>query len=161
MLGFGFSIGAQVLIARRNGAQEYKRIGPVFLQGTFFFLLLLAALLFTFSHLLFAFLPAQTDRFRWSLPSYDGVCGLACLWLFLLLCGRYVQGFLCRYYKNKDLDHKFGCDGVDQCDAELCLDIRKVWITGIGNCRSGDRFIGLGGCFGTVLHPLYVEESRL
>ena len=50
MLGFGFSIGAQVLIARRNGAQEYKRIGPVFLQGTFF-LLLLAALLFTFSHL--------------------------------------------------------------------------------------------------------------
>ena len=50
MLGFGFSIGAQVLIARRNGAQEYKRIGPVFLQGTFF-LLLLAALLFTASHL--------------------------------------------------------------------------------------------------------------
>ena len=50
MLGFGFSIGAQVLIARRNGAQEYKRIGPVFLQGPFF-LLLLAALLFTFSHL--------------------------------------------------------------------------------------------------------------
>lgn len=35
MLGFGFSIGAQVLIARRNGAQEYKRIGPVFLQGRF------------------------------------------------------------------------------------------------------------------------------
>lgn len=35
MLGFGFSIGAQVLIARRNGAQEYKRIGLVFLQGTF------------------------------------------------------------------------------------------------------------------------------
>lgn len=50
MLGFGFSIGAQVLIARRNGAQEYKRIGPVFLQGTFF-LLLLASLLFTASHL--------------------------------------------------------------------------------------------------------------
>lgn len=50
MLGFGFSIGAQVLIARRNGAQEYKRIGLVFLQGTFF-LLLLASLLFTASHL--------------------------------------------------------------------------------------------------------------
>ena len=31
-------------------AQEYKRIGPVFLQGTFF-LLLLASLLFTASHL--------------------------------------------------------------------------------------------------------------
>lgn len=29
MLGFGFSVGAQVLIARRNGAQDYTRIGPV------------------------------------------------------------------------------------------------------------------------------------
>ena len=55
MLGFGFSIGAQVLIARRNGAQEYRRIGPVFLQGTFF-LLLLAALLFTASRLYSPFL---------------------------------------------------------------------------------------------------------
>lgn len=50
MLGFGFSIGAQVLIARRNGAKEYKQIGQVFLQGVLF-LLLLAALLFTASHL--------------------------------------------------------------------------------------------------------------
>lgn len=50
MLGFGFSIGAQVLIARRNGAREYKQIGPIFLQGVMF-LLLLAALLFTVSHL--------------------------------------------------------------------------------------------------------------
>ena len=102
----------------------------------------------------FAFLPSQTDRFRWCLPSYDEVCGLACLWLFLLLCGRYVQGFLCRYYKDKDPDHKLGRDGVDQCNAELCPDIRKVRITGIGNCRSRDRFIGLGGCFGIVLHSL-------
>lgn len=63
MLGFGFSIGAQVLIARRNGAQEYKRIGLVFLQGTFF-LLLLASLLFTASHLYSPFFLLQTDRFR-------------------------------------------------------------------------------------------------
>lgn len=50
MLGFGFSIGAQVLIARRNGAQDYKQIGPVFQQGVLF-LLLLAAILFAFSYL--------------------------------------------------------------------------------------------------------------
>ena len=30
MLGFGFSVGAQVLMARRNGEGEYKRIGEVF-----------------------------------------------------------------------------------------------------------------------------------
>ncbi len=50
MLGFGFSVGAQVLIARRNGAHDYTRIGPVFMQGTLF-LLLLAVVLFTASHL--------------------------------------------------------------------------------------------------------------
>lgn len=50
MLGFGFSVGAQVLMARRNGAHDYTRIGPVFMQGTIF-LLLLAGVLFTVSHL--------------------------------------------------------------------------------------------------------------
>lgn len=48
MLGFGFSVGAQVLIARRNGAREYKRIGPVFMQGALF-LFLFAAVLFALS----------------------------------------------------------------------------------------------------------------
>ena len=50
MLGFGFSVGAQVLIARRNGEKNYAKIGEVFTQGTLF-LLILAALLFTISHL--------------------------------------------------------------------------------------------------------------
>lgn len=50
MLGFGFSIGAQILIARRNGAGEQARIGPLFMQSTVF-LLLLAALLFLLSKL--------------------------------------------------------------------------------------------------------------
>lgn len=50
MLGFGFSVGAQVLMARRNGQGEYRQIGQVFMQGSAF-LLLFAALLFTISHL--------------------------------------------------------------------------------------------------------------
>lgn len=49
MMGFGFSVGAQVLMARRNGARDYTRIGPVFTQGTLF-LLLLAGTLFAVSH---------------------------------------------------------------------------------------------------------------
>lgn len=48
MLGFGFSVGAQVMIARRNGEREYSRIGEVFTQGSLF-LIFLAALLFTAS----------------------------------------------------------------------------------------------------------------
>ena len=55
MLGFGFSVGAQVLMARRNGEGEYKRIGEVFTQGGLF-LFLLAAVLFTASNLLTPYL---------------------------------------------------------------------------------------------------------
>lgn len=50
MLGFGFSIGAQVLMARRNGEGDLRGIGPVFVQGTWF-LLVFAAVLFAASHL--------------------------------------------------------------------------------------------------------------
>ena len=45
---FGFSIGAQILIARRNGEGNYKEIGPIFYQGIYF-LLAMAVILFTFS----------------------------------------------------------------------------------------------------------------
>ena len=36
MLGFGFCIGLQVMIARRNGEQKYKETGKTFFQGVFF-----------------------------------------------------------------------------------------------------------------------------
>lgn len=49
MLGFGFSIGLQVMIARRNGEQNYKATGKTFFQGLFF-LLGLAVLLCLLIH---------------------------------------------------------------------------------------------------------------
>ena len=48
MLGFGFSIGAQILIGRRNGEKKYKEIGDIFSQGVFF-LIVLAAVIFLLS----------------------------------------------------------------------------------------------------------------
>lgn len=53
-VAFGFSVGSQILIARRNGEQRYKEVGPVMGQGITF-LLLLAVLLFGLT--------------RWSAPS--------------------------------------------------------------------------------------------
>ena len=50
MMAFGFSIGAQILIARRNGEGSYKEIGPIFYQGIYF-LLVMAAILFTISRI--------------------------------------------------------------------------------------------------------------
>lgn len=48
MLGFGFSVGAQILMARRNGEGNYSAIGPIFWQGVTF-LVGLAAVIFTVS----------------------------------------------------------------------------------------------------------------
>ena len=48
MLGFGFSIGAQILIGRRNGEKKFDKIGDIFSQGTLF-LLVLAAVIFVLS----------------------------------------------------------------------------------------------------------------
>lgn len=49
MLGFGFSIGAQVLIARRNGETKFASIGPILNQGVLF-LLSMALILSVLSH---------------------------------------------------------------------------------------------------------------
>lgn len=51
MLGFGFSLGLQVVIARRNGEQNYIETGKTFFQGLFF-LSGLAVFLCLFSKLL-------------------------------------------------------------------------------------------------------------
>ncbi len=45
MLGLGFSIGAQIMMARRNGERHYREIGPVFQQGMVFMVGIAAALI--------------------------------------------------------------------------------------------------------------------
>lgn len=40
MVAFGFSIGAQIMIARRNGERQYKDIGAIYYQGVYFLLIL-------------------------------------------------------------------------------------------------------------------------
>ena len=40
MIGFGFSTGAQILMARRNGEHEYKEIGGIMMQSCGFLLVL-------------------------------------------------------------------------------------------------------------------------
>ena len=48
MVAFGFSVGVQILIGRRNGEKQYKQIGPVFSQGLIF-MLAVAAVMFALS----------------------------------------------------------------------------------------------------------------
>lgn len=50
MIGFGFTVGSQILIARRNGEGNYRTIGNIFYQGIYF-LMLVSAVIFTLSQL--------------------------------------------------------------------------------------------------------------
>jgi putative MATE family efflux protein len=47
-IAFGFSIGSQIIIGRRNGERNYQAIGSVVIQGIFF-LMILALCMFLFS----------------------------------------------------------------------------------------------------------------
>lgn len=51
MIGFGFSIGSQILMARRNGEKRFSEIGDIFYQGVYF-MIFLAAAAFTLTELI-------------------------------------------------------------------------------------------------------------
>ena len=120
MLGFGFSVGAQVLMARRNGEEEYKRIGEVFTQGGLF-LFLLAAVLFTASNLL---TPYLLHRMIGSEEVYRATMSYLDWRVLLLFYSGDVPCVLREYDEYEDLDGQFGGDGAYQRGLELYLDIR-------------------------------------
>ena len=120
MLGFGFSVGAQVLMARRNGEGEYKRIGEVFTQGGLF-LFLLAAVLFTASNLL---TPHLLHRMIGSEEVYRATMSYLDWRVLLLFYSGDVPCVLREYDEYEDLDGQFGGDGAYQRGLELYLDIR-------------------------------------
>ena len=55
MVGFGFSLGAQIIIGRRNGEGKYKDTGKIFWNGLYF-VLVLAGILIAASELLSPYL---------------------------------------------------------------------------------------------------------
>lgn len=89
MLGFGFSLGLQVIIARRNGEQRYSETGKTFFQG-FSFLLSLAAVLCllsqTLSPILLKHLIISDDVYNAVIRYLDGrIWGLFFSFPFLAL----------------------------------------------------------------------------
>ena len=78
MIGFGFSIGAQIIIGRRNGEADYKATGKIFWNGLYFVLglsgvIILLSELFTPWMMKFmvsstAIYDAALSYVRWRLP---------------------------------------------------------------------------------------------
>ena len=122
MMAFGFSIGAQILIARRNGEQQYQAIGPIFYQGVYF-LLSLAVVAFTLSlcfspHILKRSLARSIYTMRPSATSTGGSSA------FLLLCRSNVSCILRGYNSDQNPDTELCGHGIIQCGVQLHTDFR-------------------------------------
>ena len=70
MLGFGFSTGAQIIMARRNGEQEYRHMGRLFYHGIYFLMVLAAVA--------FALTTAFTEPILGSMISDPEILDAAC-----------------------------------------------------------------------------------
>ena len=103
MIGFGFSIGAQILIARYNGSRQYSLTGEVFTQGTIFLLLVDIAIYIVLS--VFSCRIEFFDRFRASLSGNNKLFELAYLWILFFVHYRNVQSFFYWNCQYKDSYH--------------------------------------------------------
>ena len=111
MMAFGFSVGAQILIARRNGEGNYKEIGPIFYQGIYF-LVVVAAILFTLSIVFSPFILKNiisSPHIYDAAESYIHWRGVRVLFL---ICRSDVPRLLCRYDTDQDADAELHRDGA-------------------------------------------------
>lgn len=118
MIGFGFTVGSQILIARRNGEGNYRAIGNIFYQGIYF-LMLMSLVIFilsqVFSEQILGMLVssdrivgAATDYIRWRVYGF-----------FFSFIGAHVQSLFCRNYADTYPHPEFHRDGSCQCNIQL------------------------------------------
>ena len=116
MVAFGFSIGAQILIARRNGEQQYKEIGDLFYQGIYF---QVPAVL-----LLLADYPETHRSLGTYLRSSHQLPALACIRCLLLVQRSHVPCLFLGNHPDQDTDTELHRHGVEQCRIQLYPDFR-------------------------------------
>ena len=127
MLGFGFSIGLQVMIARRNGEQNYAETGRTFFQGLFF----LSGLP----------LPLETINYlTGNLSGCNGLSGLAQFRTFIFISLSGTPGFLCGNNKDQVLILGRNSSRTYQHPFQLPVNIYlKIWDSRIGNSLNASR----------------------
>ena len=154
MLGFGFSIGLQVMIARRNGEQNYAETGRTFFQGLFF----LSGLALSLCLLIQGLSPFLLKQLITSPEIYQAVTdyldwrsfGLLFSFPFLAL-----RAFFCGNNKDQDLILVCNSSRTYQHSFQLSIDIYlKVWDSRIGNSLNAGR----NGIFNHSPY-LYVEKD--
>lgn len=102
MAAFGFSIGTQILIARRNGERQYREIGNLFYQGIYF-QVGLAAVMFLLSY---CFSPVILKQIIASEHIYEAATGYLhwrVFGAFFSFCGVIFRAFFLGTTQTKTL----------------------------------------------------------
>lgn len=139
MLGFGFSIGLQVMIARRNGEQNYAETGRTFFQGLFF----LSGLALSLCLLIQGLSPFLLKQLITSPEIYQAVTDYLDwrsfgLFIFISLSG--TPGFLCGNNKDQVLILGRNSSRTYQHPFQLPVNIYlKIWDSRIGNSLNASR----------------------
>lgn len=139
MLGFGFSIGLQVMIARRNGEQDYAETGRTFFQGLFFLSGLALSLCLLIQGL--SPLPLETINYlTGNLSGCNGLSGLAQFRTFIFISLSGTPGFLCGNNKDQVLILGRNSSRTYQHPFQLSVNIYlKIWDSRIGNSLNASR----------------------
>lgn len=139
MLGFGFSIGLQVMITRRNGEQNYAETGRTFFQGLFF----LSGLALSLCLLIQGLSPFLLKQLITSPEIYQAVTDYLDLaqfrtFIFISLSG--TPGFLCGNNKDQVLILGRNSSRTYQHPFQLPVNIYlKIWDSRIGNSLNASR----------------------
>lgn len=139
MLGFGFSIGLQVMIARRNGEQNYAETGRTFFQGLFF----LSGLALSLCLLIQGLSPFLLKQLITSPEIYQAVTDYLDWRSFGLLFSFPLSGtpgFLCGNNKDQVLILGRNSSRTYQHPFQLPVNIYlKIWDSRIGNSLNASR----------------------
>lgn len=139
MLGFGFSIGLQVMIARRNGEQNYAETGRTFFQGLFF----LSGLALSLCLLIPGPFPLPLETINYltgNLSGCNGLSGLAQFRTFIFISLSGTPGFLCGNNKDQVLILGRNSSRTYQHPFQLPVNIYlKIWDSRIGNSLNASR----------------------
>lgn len=160
MVGFGFSIGAQVLIARRNGEGNLAGIGPIFMQGMWF-LLGMAVLFFGVSRALAPWLLGHLIESRAICAAAESYLGYRTFGFFFSFAAAMFRAF----YVGTTNTRILTANSVVMVLTNVVLNYLLIFggwgDSAARNRRRGHRFGHFGGRVARLFRRLYLSSCRV
>ena len=160
MLGFGFSVGAEILMGRRNGEGQYRSIGNIFFQGSAILMMIAAAV----TLLSYTVSPVLLRNILSSPAIYGATMDYINLriWgLFFSLHRLHVPCFLHGHHTHLHPHAERYRNGTQQRGAQLHIRLRETRPARHGDCRSSHRLDCRGVYLRRLLRTLYPPADGL